>query len=85
MKNNSGIKYSEISSFKDFRDERERLIFRSRIIESKLKLSYFKVTRAFSPSNMLSSLTREFLLPKISQLLGNLINKRGREKDSETD
>jgi len=76
MKNNTVTKYSNITSFKDFRDERERLVFRSRIIESKLKLNYFKVTRAFSPSILFSSLAREFILPKISDFLSDLISRR---------
>ncbi|HNW57993.1 MAG TPA: hypothetical protein PKM69_09480 [Bacteroidales bacterium] len=73
MKNNH--KYSEISSFEDFKAEKERLRMKSRIIETKMELSFLEVKRIFSISNLLFSIAREIALPKISDLLSSLIKK----------
>lgn len=85
MKNDYNNKYSEISSFEDFRFERARLKFKSKIIESKLKLTYMQVSNMFSISNLFNSLAKEVILPKISDFLGVLIRKVGNENHSKSD
>ncbi|OFY65209.1 MAG: hypothetical protein A2V64_06160 [Bacteroidetes bacterium RBG_13_43_22] len=85
MKSNSKSKYSGISSFEDFRIEKEQLNFRNELIEAKLKLTYLKVTEKFSVSNLFGSLAREFVLPKVSDFLGDVIKKVGKDTHSEVD
>jgi hypothetical protein len=84
MKSNRESKYPEISSFEDLRLERELLIFRSRLIESKLNLTYLHIREMYSVSNLFFSFAKETVFPKIAEYLGELIKKVGREPDSET-
>jgi hypothetical protein len=83
MKSNQKFDYPEISSFEDFRAEKERLIFRSRLIESKLSLNYLHFREMYSVSNLFISFAKETIFPKISDLIGELIKKFGREPDTE--
>ena len=85
MKRNNNSKYSEISSFEDFRIEREQLNFRNELIEAKLKLTYLKVTEKFSVSNLFASLARDVVLPKVSDFLSGVISKVGKDTHSEVD
>jgi len=73
MKNNN--RYSKISSFEDFRIEKENLKFQSELIEAKLSLNYLHFRKALSISTLFSSLAKEFVLPKVSDFLGVLIKK----------
>ena len=82
MKSNHNNRFSEISSFEDFRIEKEQLDFKSRLIESRLKLTYLQVTERFSVSNMLDSLFQGIVLPKFSCLLSELIKKIGKDTQS---
>jgi hypothetical protein len=75
MKDNHDSRYSEISSFEDFRLERERLIFRRRLIEAKLNLTYLQVSKILSVSSLFISMGKEIVLPWLSDLLGTLIKK----------
>jgi len=75
MKNNNTYQYSEISTLEDFRLEKERLILQRKLIELKLNLSYLLISKVFSVSNLIFSLAKEFILPKISDFLGSLIKK----------
>jgi hypothetical protein len=83
MKNKLDNKYSGISSFEDFRYEKEKLMFRSKLAEVKLNIAYLQVSRMFSVSNLLFSLFREAVLPKISDFLGALIKKTEKKDHSE--
>jgi len=83
MKNKLDNKYSGISSFEDFRYEKEKLMFRSKLAEAKLNIAYLQVSRMFSVSNLLFSLFREAVLPKISGFLGARIKKSGKKDHSE--
>lgn len=80
MKKIHDNRYSGISSFDDFRSEREQLEFRMNLIEAKLKLSYHMFRERFSLSNLFASFTRDIILPKANGFLGNLFSKE--EKDS---
>ncbi len=83
MKKNNDNKFSKISSFEDFRFEREELIFRRKLIEAKLNLTYLKIRNKFSVSNQFFSKAKEAVLPKISDFLGVLIKKFRKESHSE--
>jgi hypothetical protein len=83
MKKSSDYGFSEISSFEDFRIERERLIFRSKLIEAKLNLSFLHIRTVFSASNIFLSLAKSFILPKISDLLGGLLNNKEEDLTAE--
>lgn len=83
MKSNRKYNYEEISSFEDLRAERERLIFRSRLIESKLSLTYLHIREMYSVSNLFFSFAKESVFPKIADYLGELIRKAGKESDDE--
>ena len=84
MRNSQKYNYSDISSFEDLHAERERLIFKSRLIESKLSLSYLHIKEMYSVSNLFTSFAKETIFPKISDFIGELIKKVGREPDTET-
>jgi hypothetical protein len=79
MKNN--LKFSEISSFEDFKAEKEHLRMKSMIIEAKLELSFLQVKRLFSVSNLLFSLAREVVLPKFADFIGVLTKKTDQEAE----
>jgi hypothetical protein len=84
MKSNRENKYSHISSFEDLRLEREHLIFKSRLIESKLNLTYLHIKEMYSVSNLFTSFAKETIFPKISDFIGELIKKVAKEPDAET-
>jgi hypothetical protein len=84
MKSDREYKYSEISSFEDLKAERERLIFRSRLLESRMSLTFLHIREMYSVSNLFIAYAKETVLPKISDFVGELIKKIGRETDAET-
>jgi hypothetical protein len=67
--------YSKISSFEDFRLEKEKLALRKELSEARLKLGYNSVVRVFSISNLVSSIIKELVLPRISEILGILLKR----------
>jgi len=81
MKRNSDYPYNSISSFEDFRLERQRLILRSRLIEAKINMEIILIRQLFSVSNVVLSLAREYILPKISGLLEEFLNLKSSNKD----
>ena len=64
MKENYFHPYSDISSFKDFHLEKERLLLKRKLIETRIDLGIFYIRKAFSISNMIFSLVKEYVLPK---------------------
>jgi hypothetical protein len=81
MKKLNDSHYSEISSFDDFRHEKEMLKLRSKFIEAKLNLTYLQIRRIFSVSNLLSSMAKDVVLPRISDFLNGLISQVGKKTD----
>jgi len=75
MKTRHNHPYSDIASFEDFQLEKERLLMKRKLIETRLKLSYVRISNTFSITNTIFSTAKEFFLPKISNLLGWLLNK----------
>jgi hypothetical protein len=72
-------KYSDIESFEDFRVEKERLVFRSKLIEARMSLSCLEFKKSLSVSNMFLSFTKEHILPKVSDFLSHLLEKIDKE------
>ena len=81
MKRNCDYPYNSISSFEDFRLERQRLILKSRLIEAKINMEIILIKQLFSVSNAVLSLAREYILPKISGLLEELLNLKSSNKE----
>jgi hypothetical protein len=81
MKKTNNQMYIDISSFEDFRYEKESLLFRKKLVETKLSLNYLQIRNAFSVSTLLSLVAKEVVLPKISDLLGTLIKWLEKEAD----
>ena len=75
MAGNNYQKFSEISSFEDFRIEKERLLLKSKLAESRIDLDIFMIRRALSLSNLILSFAREYILPRLTDLLGDLSKK----------
>jgi hypothetical protein len=78
-------KYSEITSFEDFRTEKEKLKSRSDLVESRLRLTQSEVRKMFSVAGQFFSLAREVVIPKISELINVLIKKVRKEPSAEHD
>jgi len=75
--------YSHISSFEDFRAEREQLLMKRELIEVKLNLSYLKLRNAFSFTDTLISLANEYVIPKIKNIFGGFFKNNEDENNSE--
>jgi len=54
------------------------LVLKGKIIDAKLSLAYLEVKQTFSAKNMVFSMVKEFVLPKISEYLSGFSHK---EKD----
>lgn len=59
MKENNRQPYSEITSFEDFRFEKERLLMNKKLMEVKIKLSLLYIRKAFSFSNLIFSFLKK--------------------------
>jgi len=81
MKRSSDDPYNSIESFEDFRLERQRLILKSKLIEAKINMEIILIRQLFSVSNVVLSLAREFILPKISGLLEEFLNLKRSNKE----
>jgi hypothetical protein len=73
--NKDNYNYSGISSFEDFKLEKERLLLKVELIETRLSFNFEKIRNVFSVSTMLFSLAKEYLVPKISEFLGGMFKK----------
>lgn len=67
--------YAEITSFEDFDREQERLMMKQQLIEARLSNSISKLGAIFSITNVVFSLAKEFIYPKISKYLASFISK----------
>jgi len=63
MKSKKSHRYSHISSYEDLRREKEMLTLKGKILEAKLILTYQQFKQSFSPSNLILSLVRKYILP----------------------
>ena len=70
MKRNN-FRYRSISSFKDFRREKDILILKGKILDTKLSVDFLHLKRGLTPGNLISSIAKEFLeLRVVKYLLG---------------
>jgi hypothetical protein len=74
MKTNSESRYNSISSFEDFRLEKQRLILKGKLIEAKINMEIILIREVFSVSNVIISFAKEFLMPRISGLIEDFLN-----------
>jgi len=81
MKTNNDHPYNSITSFEDFRFEKERLILKGKLIEARINMEIILLRQFFSVSNLVMSFTREFILPKITGILEDLLARRNNNKD----
>jgi hypothetical protein len=82
MIRNKDSYYSEITSFEDLRLERTRLILKSRLLETRINMNLDGILEAFSLSTLALSLAKEYILPKIADILG--LFSQNSEKDAES-
>ena len=68
IKRQAENRYAHITSFKDFRREKEILDLKAKIIDTRLSLSYMELKQFFSASDWLVSLAKEFILPKLRKV-----------------
>ncbi len=73
--NNTNQLYSGISSFEDFKLEKERLLLKAELIETRLSFNFEKIRNVFSVSSMMFSLAKEYIMPKITEFLGGMFKK----------
>jgi len=82
MKRNNDHYYSGITSFEDIRLEKARLILKGKLISSKIDIDILLIKEGLSVSGLMLSMAGEFILPKISHIIG-LWSKRA-ESESGT-
>jgi len=73
MVRNKNHRCSEITSFKDFRREKEILTLHSKLIDTKLSLSFGQIRQSLTPSNLLSALAQKYLFPGVSKYFGDIL------------
>jgi len=75
MKKNNDYHYSGITSFEDLRLERARLILKSKLIETKIKIDILQTRELFSVSALILSLARKYVPQDIYGIAEALFNK----------
>jgi hypothetical protein len=81
MKINSHNRYISISSFEDFQLEKQRLILKGKLIEAKINMEIILIREVFSVSNLVMSFAKEFLLPRISGIIEDLLHSDENNKE----
>ncbi len=76
MGRNNYSKYRSVSSFKDIRREKEILLLRSKILDARISLDFLEIKKSATPSAILSSMAKKYLLPEVASILYNLVNSR---------
>jgi len=75
MKRNDDYHYSGIGSFEDLRLERARLILKSKLIGTKIKIDIIQAKELFSVSALVFSLARKFVPQDIYGIVEKVFNK----------
>ena len=75
MKRNNDYHYSGITSFEDLRLERARLILKSKLIETKIKIDIIQTREVFSVSALVLSLARKYIPQDIYGIAEAIFNK----------
>jgi len=80
MKINS-LSYNSITSFEDFHLEKQRLILKSKLVEAKINMEIILIREVFSISKLVLSLAKEFMLPKISDIIEDFLKSNDDNKE----
>jgi len=75
MKKSNDYHYSGIDSFEDLRLERARLILKSRLIETKIKIDIIQTRELFSVSGLILTLARKYIPQDIFGIAEAIFNK----------
>jgi len=75
MKTNNDYHYSGIDSFEDLRLERARLILKSKLIGTKIKIDILQTRELFSVSALVLSLARKYIPQDIFGIAEAIFNK----------
>ena len=75
MKRNNDYHYSGIDSFEDLRLERARLILKSKLIGTKIKIDIIQTRELFSVSALVLSLARKYIPQDIFGIAEAIFNK----------
>jgi len=75
MRKNNDYHYSEITSFEDLRLERTRLVLRSKLIQTKIKIDMIQTREAFPLSALVLSVARKFIPHDIYEIVEGIIKK----------
>ncbi|HKK40966.1 MAG TPA: hypothetical protein VJ963_01065 [Bacteroidales bacterium] len=69
-------KYRSVSSFKDIRREKEILLLRGKILDARISLDFLEFKKSTTPSAIITSMAKRYLLPEVAVILNNLVNSR---------
>jgi hypothetical protein len=72
MKRNSNNKYRSVSSFEDIRREKQILLLRGKILDARLSLDFLEIKKSVTPSAIISSVAKKYLLPEVASILYNI-------------
>jgi len=75
MRKNNDSHYSGITSFEDFRLERTRLILRSKLMQTKIKIDMIQTKEAFPLSAVALSVARKFIPQDIYEIVEGILKK----------
>lgn len=75
MAKNNTNKYHSVTSFKDIEREKEILLLRGKLVDTRISLDLLDLKRSISPSAIISSLAKEYLLPEIAALLHDIADR----------
>ena len=75
MKKSNDYHYSGIDSFEDLRLERARLILKSKLIETKIKIDIIQARELFSVSALVLSFVRKFVPQDIQGIAEAIFDK----------
>jgi hypothetical protein len=75
MKKSNDYHYSGIDSFEDLRLERARLILKSKLIETKIKIDIVRTREMFSISALILSFARKYIPQDIYGIAETILNK----------
>lgn len=76
MKRNNDYHYSSVTSFEDLRLEKTRLILKSKIMESKIKLDVIQIGDMFSIQALVMTVLRKFIPSDIYDLIEKIFGKQ---------
>ena len=75
MEKNNDYHYSGIDSFEDLRLERARLILKSKLIETKIKIDIIQTRELFSIPALVLSIARKYIPKDIFGIAEAIFNK----------